>query len=113
MKTIRLVAGINLLVSGILHIVAYFQAPDSPGSIPVLSFGVIYMVIGLLLFNRKKYPVYLAIIVPLIGMTLSLIKFGIPGLVSLSALFKVLEIVAVVCCIVLLIKSPDKINNQP
>jgi len=105
MRTIRLLAGILLLISGILHIVGYFQAPDSPGSIPVLSFGVIYMIVGALLFNRQKYPVYLAIIVPVIGMILSLIKFGIPELISLSALFKVLEIVAVVCCIVLLIKS--------
>jgi len=105
MRTIRLLAGILLLISGILHIVGYFQAPDSPGSIPVLSFGVIYMIVGALLFNRQKYPVYLAIIVPVIGMILSLIKLGIPELISLSALFKVLEIVAVVCCIVLLIKS--------
>jgi len=105
MRTIRLLAGILLLISGILHIVGYFQAPDSPGSIPVLSFGVLYLILGSLLFNRKKYPVYLAIIVPLIGMTLSLIKFGIPELVSLSALFKVLEIIAVVCCVVLLSKS--------
>jgi len=105
MRTIRLLAGILLLISGILHIVGYFQAPDSPGSIPILSFGVIYMIVGALLFNRQRYPVYLAIIVPVIGMILSLIKFGIPELISLSALFKVLEIVAVVCCIVLLIKS--------
>lgn len=110
MRTIRLLAGMLLLISGMLHIVAYFQAPTSPGSIPVLAFGVIYMIVGFLLFNRKKYPIYLAIIVPVIGMTLSLIKFGIPELVSLSALFKVLEIIAVVSCFVLLIKSekPEK-----
>jgi uncharacterized membrane protein HdeD (DUF308 family) len=107
MRTFRLLAGILLLISGILHIAAYFKAPDSPGSIPVLSFGVIYMIVGFLLFNRKKYPVYLAIIIPLTGMTLSLIKFGIPELISLSALFKVLEIIAVVCCCVLLIKSQE------
>lgn len=105
MRTIRLLAGILLLISGILHIVSYFQTPGSPGSIPVLSFGVVYMIVGFLLFNRKKYPVYLAIILPLSGMTLSLIKFGIPGLISLSALFKVLEIIAVVCCVMLLIKN--------
>jgi uncharacterized membrane protein HdeD (DUF308 family) len=105
MRTFRLLAGILLLISGILHIASYFRAPDSPGNIPVLSFGVIYLIVGALLFNRHKYPLYLAIIVPLIGMTLSLIKFGMPELVSLSALFKVLEIVAVLCCIVLLIKG--------
>jgi uncharacterized membrane protein HdeD (DUF308 family) len=107
MKTIRLLAGILLLVSGILHVVAFFKAPDSQGSVPVLSFGIIYMIIGALLFNRKKYPLYLAIIVPIIGMILSLIKFGIPELVSLSALFKVLEIIAIICCVVVLIPSKN------
>ena len=111
MKTIRLSAGILLLISGILHVVAYFQAPDSQGSIPVLMFGIIYMIIGALLFNRKKYPLYLAIIVPLIGMTLSLVKFGIPELISLSALFKVLEIIAIVCCAVLLINNKNTQMN--
>lgn len=105
MKTTRLLAGILLLVSGALHIVAYFLAPDSSGSIPVLAFGVIYMIIGALLFIRKKYPLYLAVIIPLVGMTLSLIKFGIPGLISLSALFKVLEIIAVACCLIILFKK--------
>jgi uncharacterized membrane protein HdeD (DUF308 family) len=108
MRTIRLLAGILLLISGILHIAAYFKAPDSPGSIPVLSFGIIYMIVGALLFNRKMYPLYLAIIVPLIGMTLSLIKFGIPELISLSALFKVLEIISIVCCLALLLRSQKK-----
>jgi len=101
-------AGTLLLISGVLHIVAYFQAPESPGSIPVLAFGVIYVIVGALLFNRKKYPLYLAIIIPLIGMTLSLIKFGIPELFSLSALFKVLEIIAIICCLVLLLRSQKK-----
>lgn len=104
MKSIRLLAGLLLLISGVLHIVAYFKAPDSQGSIPVLAFGVIYMIVGLLLFNSKKYPLYFGLIVPVIGMILSLIKFGIPELISLSALFKVLEITAVVCCLVLLLK---------
>jgi uncharacterized membrane protein HdeD (DUF308 family) len=108
MKTIRLLAGVLILISGILHIVVYLQAPNNSGSIPVLSFGVLYLIVGSLLFNRKKYPVYIAIILPLIGMTLSLIKFGIPELISLSALFKVLEIIAVLCCIVLLTKRQSE-----
>ena len=114
MKTIRLIAGTLLLISGILHIVSYFMVPDSQGSIPVLSFGVIYMIVGFLLFNRKRYPVYLAIVVPLIGMTLSIIKFGIPELISMSALFKALELAAIACCIVLLIKNPttEWINSK-
>jgi hypothetical protein len=105
MKTMRLLAGLLLLVSGILHIIVFFQAPDNSESIGVLGFGVIYCITGLFLFNKKKHPVYLGIFVPLIGMTLSLIKFGIPELISMLALFKLLEIIAVGCCCYLLISK--------
>ncbi len=112
MKTIRLLAGLLLLVSGILHIIVYFQAPQNPGSIGILVFGVIYCLTGLLLFNKKNYPVYLGISVPLIGMTLSLIKFGIPELISMSALFKLLEIIAVVCCCFLLVRKEVGLDTK-
>jgi uncharacterized membrane protein HdeD (DUF308 family) len=108
MKAIRLLAGLLLFVSGILHIIVYFQAPDNPGSSGILGFGVIYCLTGLLLFNKKKYPIYLGIFVILIGMTLSLIKFGIPELISMSALFKLLEVIAVGCCCYLLINKKNK-----
>jgi uncharacterized membrane protein HdeD (DUF308 family) len=108
MKTIRLLAGLLLLVSGILHIIVYFQAPDNPGSIGILGFGVIYCLTGVLLFNKKKYPVYLGIFIPLVGMTLSLIKFGVPELISMSALFKLLEVIAVAFCCYLLINKKNK-----
>ena len=107
MKTIRLLAGLLLLISGVLHFVVYFQAPQNPGSIGILLFGVIYCLAGLLLFTRKKYPIYLGIFVPLIGMTLSLIKFGIPEVISMSALFKLLEIIAVVFCCIILIRRKN------
>ena len=107
MKTIRLLAGLLLLISGVLHLIVYFQAPQNPGSIGILVFGVIYCFTGLLLFNRKKYLIYLGIFVPLIGMSLSLIKFGIPEVISMSALFKLLEIIAVVFCCIILFKRTN------
>jgi uncharacterized membrane protein HdeD (DUF308 family) len=98
MKPIRLLAGILLLITGILHVVLYIKTPNGPGSIGLLIFGIIYAVLGILLFNRKIYPLYLGLIIPLIGMTLSIIKFGIPDLISLLALFKVIGIIVVICC---------------
>lgn len=101
MKTIRRLGGLLLIVSGILHVIVYFHSPDNPGSTGILGFGLIYCLTGLLLFNSKQYPVYLGIFVPLIGMTLSLIKFGTPDLLSMSALFKLLEIITVICCFII------------
>jgi uncharacterized membrane protein HdeD (DUF308 family) len=98
MKPIRLIAGILLLITGILHVILYIKTPNEPGSIGLMIFGIIYAIIGILLFNKKIYPLYLGLIIPLIGMTLSIIKFGIPSLISLLALFKLIGIIAIVCC---------------
>jgi uncharacterized membrane protein HdeD (DUF308 family) len=104
MKQIRIIAGILLLITGVLHVVLYLKDPDVPGSIGLVAFGIIYAAIGILLFNRKKYPLYLGLIIPLIGMTLSIIKFGIPELVSLLALFKLIGLIVIICCGYLLLK---------
>jgi hypothetical protein len=109
MKTIRLLAGILLIINGVLHIVLYLQTSDNGGSIGILAFGIIYIITGLLLFNKKRYPVYLGIIIPIIGMSLSLIKFGVPELISLSALFKVIGLVVIICCCYITINQ-KKIN---
>jgi uncharacterized membrane protein HdeD (DUF308 family) len=105
MKPIRLLAGILLLITGVLHIVLYFKDPNMSGSIGLLIFGIIYSFIGILLFNRKIYPLYLGLIIPLIGMTLSIIRFGIPDLISLLALFKLIGVIVIICCGYLVLNS--------
>jgi hypothetical protein len=105
MKTIRLIAGSLITVDGVLHLIEYLKSSDSPGSKGLLVFGIIYILTGLLLFGKKRYPVYLGIVIPVIGMTLSIIKFGIPELISMSALFKVLGIIVFLCCFYILIKQ--------
>ena len=100
MKTFRFFAGVFLLVNGILHIIEYLNTD----SIGILVFGIVYIIIGALLFNKKKYPVYLGLIAPIIGMSLSLIKFGVPDLVTLSALFKLLGLIVVICCAYILMR---------
>ena len=103
MKTVRLFAGLFLILNGILHIIEYLNISSNPGSIGILAFGLIYIIVGVLLFNKKLYPVYLGLIIPIIGMTLSIIKFGIPELISLSALFKLIGLIVVICCAYILI----------
>jgi hypothetical protein len=111
MKTIRLFAGLFLIVNGILHIYEYINRSPNPGSIGVLAFGLIYILVGVLLFNKKSYPVYLGLIVPIVGMTLSIIKFGIPELISLSALFKLIGLMVIICCAYILINR-KKLNTS-
>jgi hypothetical protein len=108
MKKIRQMAGILILLSGVLHVYLYIKAPGDPGGIGVLVVGLMYVITGLFLFNGKMYPLYLGIAVPLIGMTLSFIKFGVPEIFSLWALFKLLGAAAVVCCCIVLFNKPRR-----
>jgi hypothetical protein len=109
MKTIRMLAGLLLVINGILHITLYIKLNNDPGSIGILSFGIIYIITGFLLFNKKRFPIYLGIIIPIIGMTLSLIKFGVPDLISLSALFKSIGLIVIFCCGYIIVNLK---NNQ-
>ena len=109
MKTIRLIAGILLVISGVLHVILYIKTSDNPGTVGLLVFGIIYAAIGVLLFTPKLYPVYLGLIIPFIGMTLSMIKFGIPELISLLTLFKVIGVIVIALCAYLLLKKPKTV----
>jgi hypothetical protein len=103
MKTLRFFAGLLLVINGMLHIFGYLNTSGNPGNIGVLAFGLIYIIVGVLLFNKKSYPLYLGVIIPIIGMTLSIIKFGMREIISLLALYKLLGLVVVICCAYLLI----------
>ena len=108
MKSLRTLAAFLILLSGILHVFLYFKAPGDPGSTAMLIVGLIYIITGLLIFTGKKYALYLGIAIPLIGMTLSFVKFGMPEILSFSALFKLLGTVAVICCSIVLFRKPKQ-----
>ena len=103
MKTIRLLAGTLLVITGVLHIILYIKAPNDPGIIGMLVFGIIYGVTGLLLFTQKMYPIFLGLILPLIGMTMAIIKFGFPVLISMMALLLLIDLIVIICCVYLVL----------
>ncbi|HAQ38767.1 MAG TPA: hypothetical protein DCX89_00510 [Saprospirales bacterium] len=105
MNSLRPLAASLILLSGILHVFLYFKGPGDPGSTAMLVVGLIYVITGLLIFTGKKYALYLGIAIPLIGMTLSFVKFGMPEILSFSALFKLLGTVAVICCGIVLFRK--------
>ncbi|HZW40576.1 MAG TPA: hypothetical protein VFF33_14850 [Ignavibacteriaceae bacterium] len=106
MKNIRNFAALILSFSGVLHVIAYILNPDYSAAAGLLVFGIVYLIVGMLLFLWKSdYSLYLGVIIPLVGSTLSIIKFGVPDLISLSALFKVLSLGTIICCVYLLSKQ--------
>ena len=104
MKTIRIIAGILLLITGVIHVIMYAKTPDEPAMLGYLVFGIIYAIVGLLLFTRNLYPVYLGLIFPLIGFTICLIKFGFPSLVTIDTLLHIIDVVVIIFCLIILIQ---------
>ena len=98
MRTIRFVAALLLVFTGALHVVLYFKAPHEPGSLGMLAFGIIFAITGLLLFTQKLFAVYLGLILPIMGMTTGIVKFGLKDLTYTMALLYLIDVVVIICC---------------
>jgi len=103
MKTIRFFAALLLVFTGALHVVLYFKAPHDPGSIGMLAFGIIFGTTGLLLLTTRVYAVYLGLILPIIGMTTGIVKFGLKDLTYTMALLYLIDVVVILCCAYILL----------
>lgn len=104
MKTIRYFAALLLVISAVLHLLPVFKDVKDPNALPMLGFGVVYLVTGILLFiNSKKYAQILGIIFPLIGLG---VGFGVVGLKNWDTMLTILFIIdaiVIISCIVLLL----------
>ena len=103
MRTIRFLAALLLVITGVMHIVLYFKAPNDPGALGMMAFGIIYGVSGLLLFTTKVYAVILGLVFPIIGMTAAIVKFGLKDLSYTMALLYLIDVIVITCCAYLLI----------
>ena len=77
MKTIRYLAALLMIITGILHVLPMFKEVKDPNTIPMLGFGLVYFAIGVLLFMDKKFSQVLGTVFPLIGLG---VGFGVVGL---------------------------------
>jgi hypothetical protein len=113
MKALRLLAAVLLVVTLALHIIVYFRTPDVPGMFGFVVFGIIYGIIGVLLFTKKMYPVYLGLIFPIIGFIIANVKFGFPALISLDAILHLIDIIVVICCAILILnrEKPAEVTS--
>ena len=103
MKTIRYMAALLMLISGIWHVVLYFKVPEYHFLL-ILVFGVVYFVTSLLLFVTKKIGGYFGLTFPLIALVGTVVQTS--DLKSLNLTAKILLLIAVVvvvCCAYLIL----------
>ncbi|MBN1791025.1 MAG: hypothetical protein JW830_11050 [Bacteroidales bacterium] len=103
MKTIRFLAAILLVITGVWHVTLFFKATSDPNSIPLLIFGILYGLIGVFLFTPKMLWVYLGLIFPLIGMTMASIQMGVKNFDLTMKVLILIDVIVIICCVYLIL----------
>lgn len=102
MKTPRIVAAGLLLLTGLLHTIQILLTRViDPGVIITVTFGVIYLVLGFLLFRGKRIILWIAAIVPLVGIALAMIGM-LTNPTVLGGAFILIDIIISACCFYLI-----------
>ena len=112
MKTVRYLAVGLLLLTGLLHVVQIITATIIDAAVIIaVTFGIIYLALGLLLIKGGRAIVWLAAIVPLVGLILA----GVGMLMKptlLGALFMAIDIGISACCFTLLFRKSHQFITQ-
>jgi hypothetical protein len=106
MKTIRLIAAGLFLLNAVLHF--YFvitKGSSDPNFISALAFGIIYCAIGVLLFLKKGYAIWLGIILPIIPLLMAIFIVGLKTLDTFSILIVMLDLLGLLGCLILLLNK--------
>jgi hypothetical protein len=102
MRFFRLLAAILFLVGAGVHLYIAIRAPSSTYFEFALIFAIVYTAIGVLLLLDKRYAPFLGLI-PIIPVIPASFQLNLNNLDWTFAMF-VIEVIAVVCCIILLVK---------
>lgn len=103
MRFIRLLAAILFLVGAGVHLYIAIKTPTSAYFEFALIFAVVYTAIGVLLLLNKSYAPWLGLI-PIIPLIPASFQLDLNNLNWTFSMF-VIEVMAVICCIILLIKG--------
>ena len=105
MKAIRSLAAGLLLLTGVLHIYLAFKAPSDPNFVPALAFGIVYFTLGVFLTLKKRFAVWLGLIIPIIPLALSPFMVDLKNLDAWTIILLGIDVVVVICYLILLMKK--------
>ncbi len=103
MKTIRFLAAILLVITGVWHIFLFLKNTGDPNGIPLLIFGILYALTGILLFTPKILWVYVGLILPIIGMIAASVKIGVKNFDPTMWVLILIDVIVIVCCAYLIL----------
>jgi hypothetical protein len=106
MKTIRLLAASLFLLNAVLHFYSVITKGSSdPYFVPALAFGIIYCAIGTLLLLKKRYAIWLGVILPIIPLLTAAFTVDLQTLDTFTISILVLDILGLFSCLILLLNK--------
>ena len=104
MNRIRNLAAALLCLSGTIHVTQLFAGRPVVDTVITVSFGVIYLVIGVLLFRSSRASLTLGVIIPLIGLLLAVAGM-LMNPTPLGAFFIAVDVIVAGCCFYIITKN--------
>ena len=112
MKAIHYLATILLFAAGMIHVYMFGRDPESSNSAIVLIFGIIYLIVGILLYVKMKYSPVLGIIFPLGGIIAGLLVFDPAARTPLLGILGIMDALVVILCLILAWDGRNRGHNQ-
>lgn len=108
MKKLRFVAGFLLILSGILHILQLHFHLANSSIIGMAFFGVLFVIVGLLLFMKKRAFLLVGAITPAIGVLIGTADhFTSATPLNIFWLFLLLDIIVIPMCFLAYIRKAE------
>jgi hypothetical protein len=112
MRAVRNFAAMLMVLAGVLHAVYCFRAPADPNAVPMLVFGVIYFITGILLALNLRFSALMGMIFPLAGMGAGVVAIG-PGNLDVMLIFLfAIDAVVILCCTALFLKRKKQNSGK-
>ncbi len=105
MRSIRYIAALLLILTGVLHAQSVFTVQQDAHTLPLLAFGIVYFTIGIMLMRDMKISAALGIIFPLLGIGTGFFVIGLQNWTTMLGILFAIDAIVVLCCIVLFIKK--------
>ncbi len=98
MKTLRYVAALLLILTGLLHALTFFYDLQDANALLMLAFGILYFAIGIILFLNLKIAPALGIIFPLLGIGAGVFVIGVKHTDMMLEIMFVIDVLVIFCC---------------
>ncbi|HPF03340.1 MAG TPA: hypothetical protein PLE95_09055 [Bacteroidales bacterium] len=110
MKTIRHLAAGLLFLTGVLHIYLSIAESTQEQFLPTLIFGIVYCILGFLIFLKKRFAIWIGLILPLLPLTGSLVKVDFKTTDPMTFIVLGFDLAILLSCLILILsKSKSQI----